>query len=313
MDILFVSGGITEIFGFPPLVKAQGESLKKQGVNVVYFPLIGKGIKGYLSNISKLKKYIKNNPIDIIHAHFSFSGVVASLANTDKPILLSLLGTDVNGSGFIKKLILKNIYLFSWYALIVKSEEMSKKFKKTKCHIIPNGVDTTVFKPLESTESKNKLNWDIKKKHILFAANPQRYEKNFTLTKKAFSIIKDNNIELHYLVNVEHKNIPVWLNAADLVVLSSLWEGSPNVIKEAMSCNCPIVATNVGDIEWLFGDEPGFYLANFTPEDYAKKIELALDFVQKYKKTNGRNRIIELGLDSEIIAKKIIDIYTTIK
>jgi glycosyltransferase involved in cell wall biosynthesis len=312
MKVLFVAGGNTEKFGIPPLIKAQGESLKQHGVDISYFPITGKGFKGYLSSISKLKNYIKNNPVDVIHAHFSFSGIVASLAKTKTPVVVSLLGTDVNGSGLLKKMILKCLPLFSWKAIIVKSEEMSKKLGKTKSHIIPNGVDTGLFKPLEQAQCKKQLNWNNEKIHILFAANPKRLEKNFTLAKEAIKRLDNNKIELHFFENVEHQNIPVWLNAANLVLLSSLWEGSPNVIKEAMVCNCPIVATNVGDIEWLFGNEPGHFLADFTPEDFANNIALALDFAKKNKKTNGRKRILKLGLDSETVAKKIIEIYKSV-
>ncbi len=310
MKVLFVTGGNTEKFGIPPLIKAQGESLKKHGMEISYFPIIGKGILGYLRSVSKLKNYINANPIDIIHAHFSFSGIVASLAKTNTPVVVSLLGTDVNGSGLLKKAILKCLPLFSWKAIIVKSEEMSKKLGKTKCHIIPNGVNTNLFKPLEKAQCKKQLNWNNEKIHILFAANPKRPEKNYTLAKNSIDRI-NNNIAIHYFENVEHENIPMWLNAADIVILTSLWEGSPNVIKEAMACNCPVVATNVGDIEWLFGNEPGHYLADFTPEDFATKIERALNFAEKHDKTNGRERILNLGLDSDTVAKKIIKIYET--
>ena len=95
----------------------------------------------------------------------------------------------------------------------------------------------------------------------------------------------------------------------ELVILTSLWEGSPNVIKEAMACNCPIVSTNVGDVRWVIGDTEGCYITSFDPEDVAEKIKLALEFG---KRTNGRDRIIELGLDSETIAKRLIDIYSKV-
>ena len=96
------------------------------------------------------------------------------------------------------------------------------------------------------------------------------------------------------------------------MLLTSFSEGSPQIVKEAMACNLPVVSTNVGDVEWLFGNEPGHYLTSFEPEDVAEKLKLAFDFKEKFGRTNGRQRIIELGLDSETIANKIVKIYRKI-
>ena len=152
--------------------------------------------------------------------------------------------------------------------------------------------------------------WVKDKKHILFAANPNRYEKNFELAQKAYDLIKNDNIDLHYLDNVNNEDIPIYYSAANIILLTSLWEGSPNVIKEAMTCNKPIVSTDVGDVKWLLGDEPGHFISNFKPEDISVKIKQALEFSKNYEKTKGRHRIVELGLDTETIAKKIIEVYT---
>ncbi|MFW5983504.1 MAG: glycosyltransferase, partial [bacterium] len=86
-------------------------------------------------------------------------------------------------------------------------------------------------------------------------------------------------------------------------------EGSPNVIKEAMACNKPIVSTNVGDVEWLFGNTEGCYLSDFNPENFAKQLEKAICFSETKGETKGRDRIIELKLDASSVAKKITEVY----
>ena len=99
----------------------------------------------------------------------------------------------------------------------------------------------------------------------------------------------------------------MYLNAADALVLTSLWEGSPNVIKEAMACNLPIVSTDVGDVKEVIGDTEGCYITSYEPSDVAGKIKLALDFG---KRTNGREKIKHLEINT--IAKRIIDVYNEV-
>ncbi len=312
MNILFVSGANSNTFGMPPLVLAQGESLKKYTChNIYYFPLYGKGILGYLKNLPKLWKYLRKQPINIIHAHYSFSGVIASLSFSRKPVVVSLLGSDVIGNSFFNKIILKFHKLLRWDAIIVKSHEMQDKLRNSHSKVIPNGVDLNLFLPMDSLDCRNNLRWGEDKIHILFAANPERPEKNFRLAKEAVSLLSENqnSVEIHYLKNIEHQEIPVWINAAHIVILTSLWEGSPNVIKEAMACSRPIVATDVGDVKWLFGDEPGHFISDFTPENFCYSISQAMEFSRYYHITNGRKRIRELQIDSYNIAQKINAIY----
>ncbi len=309
--VLFVSGGNLCGFGIPQLIVAQGESLIKQGLKIEYYPIKGQGLQGYLKNIRKLRKYIKNNNYDIIHAHFSFSGLIAKLASPKTPLVVSLLGSDVNSNTFVNRMVLRLLMMFKPDEVIVKSEEMAKKTKKFTPYVVPNGVDLELFKPMCRTECKRILNWSLDKKQVLFVANPNRFVKNFKLTEAAFNIVA-KDCELHYLDSVKHKDIPIYFNASDLIVLSSFSEGSPNVIKEAMACNRPILSTDVGDVRWLFGDIEGHFISNFEVESFAEKMKEALKYSEIFKNTQGRNKIIELGLSSEQVAERIIDLYMRI-
>src|SRR5215210_1531358 len=89
-------------------------------------------------------------------------------------------------------------------------------------------------------------------------------------------------------------------------------EGSPNIVKQARGCNCPVVATDTGDIKWVLGETEGCYVTSFDVRDCAEKIRLALNFSGKNGRTNGKQRMAELGLDSETVAKKILEIYKTV-
>lgn len=100
MNILFVTSG-NKATGINTIVKAQGSSLQELGVNVNYFPIIGKGFIGYFKAIVKLRKLIKTQKFDIVHAHYSLSGFVAGLAGS-KPLFVSLMGSDVKAKSWYK-------------------------------------------------------------------------------------------------------------------------------------------------------------------------------------------------------------------
>jgi teichuronic acid biosynthesis glycosyltransferase TuaC len=307
--ILFIYSGNSES-GISPVIRNQAESLRKAGVEIDLFPLRGKGSFGYLKNVYPLKKKLNSNKYDVIHAHYSFSGFAASFAGA-KPLIVSLMGSDIHLNKIYLEIIKTFQRLFKW-KIIVKAANMNPLSRIRNVEVIPNGVDLNLFKPIDRIKCLNKLNWENTSSHILFAGDPGRPEKNFTLLKEGLTLINHIKLNLHLLGTVPNEDMPLWYNAADLVVLTSLWEGSPNVIKEAMACNCPIVATNVGDIAWLLGNEPGHFIAAFHPVDVAEKLKMALKFSRERGRTNGRNRITSLGLDSVSVASRIIEVYKSL-
>lgn len=306
MKVLFISSG-NSANGISPIILNQGQSLIKHGVCVDYFTIKGKGLIGYLKFIPKVRKYIKQNKYDIVHAHYSLSAFVASLAGAG-PLIISLMGSDVKSKS-LYRLSIKVFNWIFWSAIIVKSEDMKTSLGLETALVIPNGVDIDKFVPINREEALAYTKWDRTKTHVLFAANPNRFEKNYGLAQDAFKLINEPNIELHSLIDVKNEHMPFYINASDVVLLTSLWEGSPNVIKEAMACNRPIVCTDVGDVKYLFKGVDGCYVTSFNEEDINQKILLAL----RFSKTQGINRIEQLELDANSVAKKLIAHYRNVK
>lgn len=318
MKVLFVASGNSKNFEISPFIKTQGESLKEQGIDVVYFPIIGKGIKGYLKSAKRLRLFIKGNNVDILHAHYTLCGWAAVLSGSGVPIVISLMGSDAYGEYSKDKwAVLKSKYLTLLTfliqpfvnAIISKSSNIDKfVYRRGIAQIIPNGVhlDQVI---LYEQRVRQELGLERNRKYVLFLGDKQNKRKNYDLVINAIHLLNDNNLEILSPYPISHGTVVKYLNAVDLVVLTSFMEGSPNVIKEAMACNCPIVATDVGDIRWILGKTEGCYLTAFKPEDVAEKIKLALAFRGK---TEGRQRIIELGLDSETVANKIIKVYKNV-
>lgn len=304
MRVLFVSSGNSKN-GISSLVFEQGESLRSLGYEIDYYLVKGKGLKGYLSNLISLRKKYKLGNYDIVHAHNIFCGFLCGIAFL-KPLVVSLMGWNVQ-IFYLKYLIYIFNYLL-WDVCIVKSQSMQLALKKMQVEIIPNGVDINAFKPMNGKIAKEYLNWDVNKKHFLFPADPSTEIKNFPLCEQAIGILSNDDFVLHTLGGVARKDMPYYYNASDVVIFTSKGEGSPNVIKEAMACNCKIVSVGVGDVPERFLGVKGCFICQYQAYDVAHKIMDALNFPQK--EVTSRQGVIYLN--SLVIAERISEIYNSI-
>lgn len=320
MKVLFVYSSNSDFQEISPFIKSQAESLVKAGIDIDLYPLKGKGTRGYLKNIPKLRKYIKYNSFDLLHAHYLYSAIVARLSSFKLPLICSFMGSDtygevdINGKrelSSIKEVILSKIIQLFLDGIIVKSQQMYQDYiwRKKRALVIPNGVDLNIISLTEKNLARMRLGLDQKKSYILFLGEKENKRKNFPLLLQASQHLKEVDFVILNPYPVLHSQIPLYLSACDVLVLTSFLEGSPNVIKEAMACNCPIVSTEVGDVRWVLGNTEGCYISDFDPKNVAENINLALAF---NKRTNGRKKLLELGLDSETIAKRLLKFYDKI-
>ena len=304
MKILFVVSGKEGMVS--PIVLNQVESLLQYDNNFKanYFIIKKGGLLGYFKSFPLLIKQIKNLKPDIIHAHYSFCGYLTGLTFQKKRIVVSLMGSDSAKKG-LEVVIIKFFSRFLWGITIVKSERMKTLFDNKNMIVIPNGVNLALFKPLSKEKCQTELGYNTEKKHIVFfLSNINRKEKNLPLANKAIEMLSNKNVEFHVINYIEKEKIPTILNASDVLLLTSYYEGSPNIVKEAMACSIPIVTTDVGDVNNTIGKTEGCFITSFQPKEIKDAIEKALNFG---KRTNGHSNI---GfLDSKVIAKKLFKLY----
>ena len=322
MKVLFVASGNSKNFDIAPFIKSQGESLIENGIDVQFYPVVGKGILGYIKSSKKLKLFLKENSFDLIHAHYTLSGLTAVFSRPKIPIVLSLMGSDAYGEyighkkvKFSSRYLTLLTYLIQPFvqAIFSKSPNIDKfVYRKKIAHIVPNGVIFEKFVQIEKKKAKADLGLSPKEKYVLFLGDPKSNRKNYSLARRSVDLINNPNIKLLTPYPTTHDNVIKHFNAADVFVMCAFMEGSPNVVKEAMVCNCPVVTTDVGDAAWVVGDTPGCYVASFTPQDFANKIQQAVSFSDKVGRTEGRKRIIELGLSATTVANRISNLYTEV-
>ena len=171
--------------------------------------------------------------------------------------------------------------------------------------IMPNGVDFNVFKPVSKKYAIKKVGFNTKYFNIIIVvANINDRVKNLKLAKSVIGKMDSNQFKLHILSNIEQSNLIYYYNAADVLLLTSLSEGSPNVIKEALACNCPVISTDVGDVKDLIKDVHNSYIVDAIDLDIIEKIN---EIHQSSKKSNGRSKIKQL--DINITSKKMYNYY----
>jgi len=304
MRVLFVASG--RIGGVGHVVRNQGDSLANTGTEVDYF-LIHPGLTGYLRDIPRLRRVAEQERYDIVHAHYSLSGFVATLAGC-RPLIVSLMGSDIFMSGLVRVLI-RFLHRRRWSATIVKTRQMSETLRIKGSFIIPNGVDLSRFRPLPMDEARKHVGLPPDKKIVILISITEKRVKNIELASAAVRQLNDPGIDFRIVRGVPNEEIPFYLNAADVMILSSKWEGSANVIKEAMACNCPVVSTDVGDAEWVMKGVRGCYVTPLSKGELSDAVRKAIQFSSR---TTGRQRIIDLKLGSDAVAEKLRRLYETV-
>lgn len=288
---------------FVPFIVEQVEALRRLGVEFDYYGVHGKGIGGYLSNRSSLVDKIREYNPDLIHAHYGLSGLLANLQRT-VPVVTTFHGSDIHEGG--RNILLSRISIWLSAYNIFVTEQLQKQagyHGKKQC-VIPCGIDTITIHPMERAEARKKLGWDTSGKYVLFAGAFDNEVKNSPLAKAASSLIPD--VHLMEMRGYSREQVNWAMNAANCLLMTSHREGSPQVVKEALTCGTPVVSVDVGDVKEVTKGIDGCYVTTYDAKELAERMKKAFVF---HDKTKGPQRIADRGLSNENIAKRILDIY----
>ena len=304
---------------FAPFIEEQMSALQACVVEVIRYGVTGKGITGYLRELPALRRLIRAERPDIIHAHFGLCGLLATLAviGLHTPVVVTYHGCDINAkknrpfSQMAMRLSAWNIFVSHRQMLNAFASEQRAN-KHSNWSIIPCGIETRLFDSENCCEQWFD-NQFTSKNYVLFAGSFDNFVKGPELAKQAVDIYNtnhlDQSIELLELRGYSREEVVTLMHKCKTLLLTSIREGSPQVVKEAMACGCPIVSVDVGDVaERLAQMEGGYVVPSRNPHEIAKALEQAIHF----GRTKGREKLLEAGLDNVQIAKKLIDTYTKI-
>ena len=296
----------------------QFASLRAAGIEMDILEVRGHKGFGYLAAMPRVREMARK--VDLVHAHYGFCGLSAR-AQHDRPLVVSFMGSDLLGTfhpfGIPKVVGRLGVSACRWLAprsdaVIVKSAHMASTIPNVPSHIVPNGVNLDHFRPLDQQESRNTLGWNVDATHILFPGDPGNPRKNYRLAKKVVDHASKKlgrPLTLNTLWGVAPDQVPLYMNASDAMLMMSLREGSPNVVKEAMACDLPVVSVPVGDTTELLDGVAGSHVCSYDASELGDALTHVLaDGVV----STGRSAMISKGLDLDGVAQKVINIYKSV-
>nr|WP_224338538.1 glycosyltransferase [Haloprofundus halobius] len=237
---------------------------------------------------------------DLIHANYGLTAPMA-LSQPRLPVVLSLWGSDLEGS---YRPVSKASARFC-DAVIVMSEEMKRSLGQ-ECSVIPHGVDLERFSPTPQTEARDELDWDDDSYHVLFPYSPERTVKDYPRAERVVEAARERlskPVELHTISGLPHPRVAVYMNASDSLLLTSKREGSPNVVKESLACNLPVVATRVGDVPERLAEVEPSAVCDCDEE----LVENLIRVLERGGRSNGREEAKRIGIEQ--MADHIYDVY----
>jgi glycosyltransferase involved in cell wall biosynthesis len=299
--------------------KQQARALQRRGIEVdAFFLPVWSNFPNLLRSYHQLLRKVTSSGYDIVHAQYgTMTGILCTFASPNR-FVVTFRGSDLNPasnkSHFRNSLGLLLSQLAALHAdsvLCVSSQLKARLWwKKRKAEILPSAVDLEMFAPMPRIPTRQSLGWDLNKRYVLFNGGRSPTSKGLPIVERAIHLAETRTgpIELVLLNgSTPTHQMPLYYNSADCLIFASLFEGSPNVVKEAMACNLPVVSTEVGDVRERL---QGVYPSAVTPCD-PRCLADALGYVLLIGgRSNGRERIASLSLESA--TERLIQIYTSI-
>lgn len=271
----------------------------------------------YPRSVRKLRCQLADGQYDLVHAHFGLSGWVAR-CQLRLPVVLTFHGDDLLGKfrfdgtitpmgRFFQASSLALAHFVD--AIIVQSRQMRRMLRHANARVIPCGIDLNMFQPMGRDEARRRLGLDRQKKFVLFAYDPGEQGKRYDLIERAVIIARARVQQLDILRarGMPHAQMPLYMNAADALVVASEAEGGPLVTKEAMAVNLPVITVPVGDaVEILRGSEGN----HIVPRDVEAIAAKLVSVCQHGTRSRSRQCLEPYSMPAT--AAKVLEVYRSV-
>ena len=304
--------------GYGAFVADQMDWVARCGSDLVVEFVDGRrGKRRYPVAIARVRHLARGGGFDVVHAHYGLTGFVAAFQPL--PLVVSFCGDDLLGTPDGRSGITMSSRLqraLSRYAarradgIICKSAQLRAALPnpadRARTHVIPNGVDATRFFPADRVAARRRLGLDPAERLVLFPHTPLVPRKRFDLAETAVNRLTADGLPTRLWVvhGVPHAEMPDHYRAADCLLVTSDQEGSPNVVKEALCCDLPVVSVDVGDVRQWVDVAPGSLLVG---RDSAMIADGLRQVLVAGRRTDGTR--VRAELSAERAARAVIAVY----
>jgi teichuronic acid biosynthesis glycosyltransferase TuaC len=305
--------------GTATFIARQVDFLRAAGVDVDVFRFRGNGSPlRYAAAWLGVQRRLRRRRYDLVHAQFGQSGLLALPKRL--PLVVTFRGDDLEGilhkttgrltaSGRVLPLLSRAVARRADATIVVSAHMKAFLHREARPHVIPSGLDLKRFRIMPQDQARRHLGLPPDRRLVLFVGSPTSSRKRYDLARQAVEILRLTvPAELVLGWAVPHDQIPYFMNACDALVFTSRQEGSPNVVKEALACNLPVVSVAIGDVPERLRDLAGCEVsADDRPETIAAGLARALS---RGTRIAGRQRMLEL--DEHVITERVIDVYRSV-
>lgn len=312
-DWLWNSWGGPAVF-----IARQAEFLRREGIEVDLFPFRAeRQAKNYAAAWREVRKRLRHGSYDLVHAQFGQSGLTALPKRV--PLVVTFRGDDLEGiigengryiaAGWLLRFLSRTVARQA-DARIVVSEHMKQHLPKSvDSHVLPSGLDLELFRPEPRDPARQRLGLPLDQRLVLFVGNPDLARKRYALAREAVEIV-GRSLPVQLLVGwaKPHHEIAALMNACDALLCTSMQEGSPNSVKEALACNLPVVSVPVGDVPIRLSGIAGCELC---ADDRAETIAASLERVLR-RGERIAGRVAVQDLNEQLLTQRLIGIYRSV-